>query len=259
MILDRIVASKRTELERLIAAEPLEALQAELIHAPAPRSFSQALTAHNPYAIIAEVKYRSPSAGIIREPFDPVAIAQVYAAHGAAAISVLTESEFFGGSFLYLSHIRAAVSPPLLCKDFIIDAYQVYLARRFGADAILLIAAILDDPTLSALLELTARLGMDALVEVHDRDQLRRVSDLGAKLVGVNNRDLRSFRTDIETSITLASALPKDSVAVSESGFGDPDEIRRVVAVGYQAVLIGEHLMRAADQGQELERLYDTH
>ena len=208
--------------------------------------------------VIAEFKRRSPSKGVIRANADAATIASSYQSAGAAAISVLTEADFFDGSLDDLRAVRAAVSIPILRKDFIVDAYQVYESAATGADALLLIVAALDDETLARLRRLTeVELGMDALVEVHTKEELDRAIAIGAKLVGVNNRDLRTFNVSMETSLQLARFAPADVVLISESGL-NPDEVGRLRAVGYKGFLVGEAFMRAEDPGWQLELFRKT-
>jgi indole-3-glycerol phosphate synthase len=254
-ILERIVAAKRLEIERRRDEIPQQQLEARLPKAPPVRDFRAALERGPGLGIIAEVKKASPSAGVLRADFDPVAIARIYEAGGANAISVLTDEPFFQGHLAYLTAIRQAVAPPVLRKDFIIDAYQVVEARVAGADAVLLIAEILDGSELQALLGQIHALGMHALVELYDRANLPRVLDAGAKIIGVNNRDLRTFVTSLEHTIELASALPADCCLVSESGIRTRDDMLRLEAAGVKAALIGETLMRAADIGAKLREL----
>lgn len=254
-VLDKIVASKRREIaaakERVPAAE-LERLAAA---APPARDFRAALEAEPGMAIIAEVKKASPSAGVIRADFDPVAIARIYDRHGAACLSVLTDAPFFQGKLEYLSAVRAAVARPVLRKDFILDRYQLMEARAAGADAVLLIAEILDEELLPALLRQCHELGMAALVELYDRENLPRVLASGARLVGVNNRDLRTFETRLEHTLDLADGLPRDVCLVSESGIRTRGDIERLGAAGVRAVLIGETLMRSPEIGTKLDEL----
>lgn len=254
-ILDRIVASKRRELAERRERVPVAELAKRLPAAPPVRDFRAALTAGPGLGVIAEVKKASPSAGVLRADFDPVAIAHEYATAGAHAISVLTDAEFFQGSLAYLTAIRAAVAPPVLRKDFLLDAYQVLEARVAGADAVLLIAEILDNATLKQLLRETHALGMQALVELYDRDNLARVVDSGATLIGINNRDLRTFETRLEHSLELAPMIPPDRVVVSESGIKTRDDMQRLADAGVKAVLIGETFMRSGNAGAKLREL----
>jgi indole-3-glycerol phosphate synthase len=254
-ILERIVAYKRHEIDAARLRVPEAQLERRLEAAPPPRDFRAALERAADVAIIAEVKKASPSAGLLRADFDPVAIARIYESNGAACISVLTDEPSFQGHLQYLSAIRAAVSPPLLRKDFILDRYQLLEARAAGADAVLLIAEILDAATLPRLLREAAELGLQTLVELYERDNLPRVLDSGARLIGVNNRDLRSFQTRLEHTLDLAASLPPDVCLVSESGIRTRGDIERLRAAGVRAVLIGETFMRAADIGAKLREL----
>ena len=206
--------------------------------------------------MIAEIKRRSPSKGVIRQVFDPAAVAESYARGGAAAISVLTEEDFFDGS---LDHLRAArqvaMHLPILRKDFVFDEYQLYEAAAAGADAVLLIAAILDDELLEKMIRVASEIGLDQLVEVHDAEEMRRAAAAGAGIIGVNNRDLRTFEVTLETSEKLAPLAPDGVVLVSESGIENAADIGRLRHAGFQAFLIGEHLMRARDPGLALNDL----
>jgi indole-3-glycerol phosphate synthase len=254
-VLERIVAHKRQEIDEQRRQVPEHALRDRLADAPAVRDFRAALAQGPGLGIIAEVKKASPAAGVLRADFDPVAIAHVYEANGAQALSVLTDEHFFQGHLDYLSAIRRAVHVPLLRKDFILDRYQVLQARAAGADAVLLIAEILNDQELPALLAEIAGLGMQALVELYDRDNLPRVLASGARLVGVNNRDLRTFVTRLEHTLDLAVDVPSDCCLVSESGIRTRADMERLQAGGIKAVLIGETFMRAPDIGAKLREL----
>ncbi len=254
-ILDRIVASKRKEVADARASVPTRELELRRAVALPVRDFRAALERPGEVVVIAEVKKASPSAGVLRADFDPVAIAWEYERYGAACVSVLTDAPFFQGSLADLSAVRMAVLPPVLRKDFLLDPYQVLESRAAGADAVLLIAEILDDAMLSCLLRETAAQGMQALVEVHDAENLPRVLDAGARLVGINNRDLRTFRTSLEHTIELARGLPGDVCLVSESGIHTRDDVLRLQQAGVRAVLVGESLMRTADVGQKLAEL----
>jgi indole-3-glycerol phosphate synthase len=205
--------------------------------------------------IIAEIKRRSPSKGIIRDDFDPVSIARNYSDNGAAAISVLTEEDFFDGSLNHLRAVREISDRPLLSKDFIFDQYQIYEAAHAGADAVLLIAAMLDGTRFNDLLQTAYGLGLDALVEIHDRKEMDRVMKNEVRLLGINNRNLRTFETTLETSLQLAAELPESVTLVSESGIRTREDIDRLRAVGFHAFLIGEELMRADDEGKALRDL----
>lgn len=245
-ILDEILAHKAEEMAVCKQHRPL-ALVLEMIQAvDAPRAFTASLC-RDTVALIAEVKKASPSKGVLIENFDPVAIATTYAQNGAAAISVLTDERFFQGNIRYLQAVRAAVEVPLLCKEFIIDPYQVYEARAFGADAVLLIVMVLDDAALADLHALIQNLGMAALVEVHNEGEMERALKVGAKLVGVNNRDLKSFREDLTTTERLARLVPPDVTLVAESAIRGVEDVQRMGAAGAQAVLVGEGLVKAGD------------
>jgi indole-3-glycerol phosphate synthase len=225
--------------------------------APA-RGFRSALRADRAVALIAEVKKASPSAGVIRPDFDPVEISRTYQAAGARAISVLTDREFFQGSPQFLCDVRAAVDLPLLRKDFILDEAQVLQARALGADAYLLIVACLPPPRLKALMAYGRDLGMDPLVEVHNERELRTALDAGADLLGINNRDLRTFHVDLAATDRLAPLVPDGVTLVGESGIKTPDDIRRLGSAGADAVLIGETLMRAGDLEGQVRRFADV-
>ncbi len=256
-ILDRIIATKRDEVAaakiRLPGAE-LERLAAE---APPVRDFFAALAAPGPIRLIAEVKKASPSKGVIRADFDPVAIARTYEAHGATCLSVLTDEPYFQGSLDYLRQVRRAVGLPVLRKDFVIDPYQVLEARAAGADAVLLIAECLDDAQLGRLYASIGQLGMTALVELYEPENLPRVLAVGARLIGVNNRDLRTFQVDLERTLRLRRAIPADRVVVGESGIRTRADARRLQAAGVQAMLVGESLMARADVGAAVDELLE--
>lgn len=254
-ILDQIVASKQREIAERRARVTVAELEKCLSAAPPVRDFRATLLRGSGIGIIAEVKKASPSAGVLRADFDPVAIARSYAAAGADAISVLTDAAYFQGDLAHLTTIRAAVTPPVLRKDFLLDAYQVLEARAAGADAVLLIAEILDDATLGLLLRETHALGMQALVELYDRANVARVVASGAALIGINNRDLRTFQTRLEHTLELAPLVPADRVLVSESGIKTSSDIERLRSAGVKAVLIGETFMRSDDAGAKLREL----
>jgi indole-3-glycerol phosphate synthase len=254
-ILDKIVATKRGEIERAKGAISEKELKGQLAGAPAVRDFFAALAAEGPIRLIAEVKKASPSAGVIRADFDPVAIAKTYAAHGAACISVLTDEEYFQGRLEYLTQIRAAVSVPVLRKDFILDTYQLVEARVAGADAVLLIAECLDDCNLRKLFNETIELGMTPLVELYEPENLSRVLEAGATLVGVNNRNLHTFEVDLEHSIRMRREVPEDCVLVAESGIKTHADVERLESAGVNAILVGESLTREADIGAAVDRL----
>jgi indole-3-glycerol phosphate synthase len=254
-ILDKIVASKRGEIARAQAAAPEAVLRERLIDAPPVRDFFAPLAAGGPIKLIAEVKKASPSAGVIRADFDPVAIAKTYAAHGAACISVLTDEPYFQGRLDYLTAIRAAVDRPVLRKDFILDTYQLVEARVAGADAVLLIAECLDDCNLRKLFNETIDLGMTPLVELYEPRNLPRALEAGATLVGVNNRDLSSFQVDLDHVIRLRESVPENCVLVAESGIKTRADVELLAATGVDAILVGESLVREPDIGAAVDAL----
>lgn len=254
-ILDKIVATKRAEIERAKAATPEADLRVRLADAPPVRDFFTPLAAGGPIKLIAEVKKASPSAGMIRPDFDPVAIAQTYEAHGATCISVLTDAPYFQGRLEYLQQIRAAVDLPTLRKDFILDPYQLVEARLAGADAVLLIAECLDDCHLRTLFNAACELGMTPLVELYEPENLTRVFDAGATLIGVNNRNLHTFEVDLDHTIRMRDHVPDECVLVGESGIKTHADVQRLQAAGVDAILVGESLTRERDIGVAVDRL----
>ena len=254
-ILDEIVQSKLREVAALKVRLPIEELEAQASEAPPVRDFRAAIAGPGPIQLIAEVKKASPSAQVIRADFDPIAIARAYQAHGAACLSVLTDAPYFQGHLSYLARIRASVAIPLLRKDFLIDDCQVVEARMAGADAVLLIAEILDDDALVRLQALARRWGMAALVEFHDPKHLPRVLDSGADLIGINNRDLHRFVTDLDLTLRLRDQIPPGVVLVSESGIRSRANVERLEAAKVDAILVGETLMRSPDIGLAVEQL----
>jgi indole-3-glycerol phosphate synthase len=264
-ILEKIVWQKEIEVAALREKLPLLDLQKRLANLAPPKDFLAALKAQKTSpAVIAEVKKASPSKGLLREDFDPVEIAKSYAANGASCLSVLTDREFFQGSFENLALIRAAVDLPLLCKDFIIYPYQMYHARTKGADAVLLIAAILSDKDLEYFLKIVQKMGMTALIEVHDLEEIDRVLALNAEvsLIGINNRDLTDFTVTLDTTANILAARgealkARGIMVVSESGLFTSGDLQTVVAAGAEAVLIGEALIKQPDPGVALKGLFD--
>ena len=258
-ILQRILARKREEVDERRARMPLTELRARIADASPARGFADALRTRierGEPAVIAEVKKASPSKGVIRAEFDPAAIARRYEAGGAACLSVLTDVDFFQGADEYLVAAREACTLPVLRKDFVVDEYQLHEARALGADAVLLIAAALDDAQLAGFAALAAELGLDALAEVHDATELERVLRLPLPLVGVNNRDLRTFGVSLDTTLALKDRLPADRVLVTESGIAAPADVARMRDAGVHAFLVGEAFMREADPGEALRRLF---
>jgi indole-3-glycerol phosphate synthase len=254
-VLDKIVASKRREVAESKARVPEAELRRRLAEGPVLRDFAGAIGAGGDVRLIAEVKRASPSAGLIRPDFDPVDIAGTYAAHGASAISVLTDGPFFQGSLADMAAVRTTVALPVLRKDFVIDRYQIIEARVHGADAVLLIAEILPGDQLTDRLAEIHELGMTALVELYDAANLPRVVASGARVIGINNRDLRTFVTDLAHTIDLAAQIPPDRILVSESGIRTRADVLRLRAAGARAILVGETLMRAADIGAKVREL----
>ena len=257
-LLATIVAATRRIVEVRQAAEPLAALAERAAALPSRTGrFHTALAGLDGFNVIAECKRRSPSRGVLREDYDPVAIATGYAAAGAAAISVLTEPTFFDGSLEHLAKVRAAVDIPVLRKDFVVTEYQLLEAKAAGADAVLLIVAALRPAELKVLHDHARRHGLDVLVEAHDAKELSIAIDAGARIVGVNNRNLRTLEVDVHASDTLIAQMPPDVVAVSESGLKTAADLARLKALGYRAFLIGERLMAASDPGAALASLLD--
>ncbi len=260
-ILQRIVAVKAREIAAAKIARPLPALRAAAVAAAAPRDFTAALRAKvaaGAPAVIAEIKKASPSRGVLRENFDPAAIAASYAQHGAACLSVLTDEQFFQGSADYLQQARAACELPVLRKDFMLEPYQVHEARAMGADCILLIVAILKINRMRELEAAATDLGMSVLVEVHDADELERALLLETPLIGINNRNLRTFETRLEVTLGLLEKIPAGRVVVTESGILQPSHVSLMRENKVDCFLVGEAFMRAEDPGVELARLFGT-
>jgi indole-3-glycerol phosphate synthase len=253
-ILEQIMHTKVHEILGAQKKLPAISMESVLDRAPEVRSLKKALTRRNP-AIIAEIKKASPSSGLIRKDFDPEKIAREYEVSGAAAISVLTEAQHFQGGLEILASLRWTVKLPLLRKDFIVDHYQILEARHAGADAVLLIAALLDSASLKQLRLEAERYGMEALVEIHSEAELQKALDSGATLIGVNNRDLRTFEVSLDTAFKMAPLMPESVLAVAESGIRTADDIRRLVNAGYSGFLVGEQLMRSLSPGEALTKL----
>lgn len=249
-ILDEIVARKKKEVEALKKRRPIK--EEEIRIRPSHDVFSRALAKPGRISIIAEIKKASPSTGLICSSFEPERIAGIYEKNGASAISVLTERHFFKGSIDYLPLVKKATNLPVLRKDFIIDPYQVYESNIYGADAILLIAVALSFNELKNLLELTNEVGMEALVEVHNKEDLEKAISTGASVIGINNRDLKSLKVDLNTSLELIKYIPKEKVTVTESGINKREELLTLKEAGFNAALIGTSLMRAKDIGEKL-------
>jgi indole-3-glycerol phosphate synthase len=260
-ILDQIVAVKREEIAAARKKRPLQEVREDALTRVLTRDFEGALRrkiAAGQPAVIAEVKKASPSKGVLREDFIPADIAQSYAEHGAACLSVLTDRQFFQGSADYLKQARASCDLPVLRKDFMVDPYQVYESRVLGADCILLIAACLADDQMAELEGIARSLDMAVLVEVHDRAELERALKLKTRLVGVNNRNLRSFEVSLDTTLGMLAEIPADRLLVTESGIASPADVQKMRAAGVHAFLVGEAFMRAPDPGVALAELFGT-
>ena len=254
-ILDEILVKTRSKLEADRATRGVAELEAAVADLPPCRDFHAALAAGEEVQLIAEVKRASPSAGLIREDFDPISIAQAYRDGGAACISVLTDEPFFQGSLSYLAQVRGAVDLPLLRKDFIVDRYQLLQAREVGADCVLLIAECLEENALQELCEQAVELGLQTLVELYEPANLQAVLKTSTTLVGINNRNLHTFETTLEHSLALRPQIPADRLVVGESGIRTHDDLKRLGSGGVKAVLVGESLMRQADIGAATRRL----
>jgi indole-3-glycerol phosphate synthase len=254
-ILDKIVATKREEIAAAKAATSEAELRDDIASAPPVRDFFAAIAAPGPIKLIAEVKKASPSKGVIRDDFHPVEIARTYERHGATCISVLTDHHYFQGNLLFLREIRAQTNIPLLRKDFILDRHQLLEARAAGADAVLLIAECLDDCHLRALHNETIDLGMTPLVELYDPENLPRVLQAGAQLIGINNRDLRTFEVDLQHTVRLRQQIPRDCLVVGESGIYSRSDVKLLADAGVNAILVGESLMASEDIGAAVDRL----
>jgi indole-3-glycerol phosphate synthase len=258
-ILKKILDKKEEEVARRKVRTPIADLESFAEAVEKPRGFYRALQskvlAKKP-AIIAEIKKASPSKGVIREDFQPVTIGLDYAMNGAACLSVLTDKEFFQGSEVYLQMVRERCPLPVLRKDFMIDPYQVYEARALGADCILLIVAALEDGRMNELAELAAKLGMDVLVEVHNEEELHRALQLETQLIGINNRNLRTFDTSLQTTLDLKALIPEDRLIITESGIHTPADVQLMTDHGIYAFLVGEAFMRAESPGQKMRELF---
>jgi indole-3-glycerol phosphate synthase len=258
-ILIKIIDRKAEEVAERVMQRSLDTVKAEAASANAPRGFVDSIKrtlSQGRSAVIAEIKKASPSKGIIRENFNPAEIAKSYEQGGASCLSVLTDIDFFQGHDDYLKQARAACNLPVLRKEFIIDSYQVYEARAMGADCILLIVAVLDDEQLKELSELATKLGMDVLIEVHDAEELKRMLPLNLPLVGINNRNLRTFDVSLDTTIELLSMIPDDRIIVTESGIHSAEDVALMRKHQVNTFLVGEAFMRADEPGEELKALF---
>ncbi|HEY5682457.1 MAG TPA: indole-3-glycerol phosphate synthase TrpC [Sulfuricaulis sp.] len=260
-ILRKILARKAEEIADRTRRRPLAELKKRLQETSPPRGFLRAIRnriSTGQPAVIAEIKKASPSKGLLRADFRPADIARSYELHGATCLSVLTDVDFFQGADAHLQQAREACALPVLRKDFTIDPYQVYEARTIGADAVLLIVAALDDTRIRELNALALELGLDVLVEVHDALELERALALQPALIGINNRDLKTFHTTVETTLRLRQNIPEDCMIVTESGIHTPEEVARLRAQGVQAFLVGEAFMKAAEPGKKLSELFNV-
>ncbi len=258
-ILVKILNRKREEITERSATVSIEQLKQQCQSADAVRGFIKSIEnkiANKQSAVIAEIKKASPSKGLLRENFEPAEIAKSYAANGAACLSILTDKDYFQGDEEYLKQARAACTLPVIRKDFIIDPYQVYEARAIDADCILLIVAALDDETLQSLFDLAHELGMDVLMEVHDKDEMRRALKTGARLIGINNRNLRNFDTSLETTLSMLDMVNENHILVTESGIHTKDDVQLMRKNNVNAFLVGEAFMRADDPGEKLAELF---
>lgn len=258
-ILKTILATKQQEVARRKINAPIAMLEEIASGVERPRGFANALQYRmliKKPAIIAEIKKASPSQGVIRENFQPVAIARDYAMNGATCLSVLTDKEYFQGSEAYLEMVRKSCPLPVLRKDFMIDAYQIYEARALGADCILLIVAALEDKLMHELAELATKLGMDVLVEVHDGEELQRALSLDTKLIGINNRNLRTFVTNLQTTLELKTAIPDDRLIITESGIHTTEDVQLMLNNNIYGFLVGEAFMRVEQSGQKMRELF---
>jgi indole-3-glycerol phosphate synthase len=260
-MLEKIVEDKKKELENLKQEFSLEKLKEKLEGLEPTRNFKEAISdppgrgAGSGINLIAEIKRKSPSRGTICKDFDPLEIARVYEENGASAISILTDKKYFGGSLNFLLQVRGVTNIPLLRKDFIIDGYQIYESRVFGADALLLIAKILSEAELKRFLEIAHSLGIDCLVEVHNEEELNKVLKTEAQIIGINNRDLENFRVNLETTLNLVKKIPQGKIVVSESGFEKREDVLRLEGKRVNAFLVGEALMRSENRGKKIKEL----
>ena len=254
-ILDEIYKHKLSEVAENKRQVSIETLKEQCKKKQKARSFGAELKSNTNIRIIAEIKKASPSLGIIRKDFNPVEIARIYEAGGAAAISVLTDEKFFQGNLSYLTDVKKSVNLPILRKDFIIDAYQIFEARSAGADAILLIAALLSKEEMQRYLDLAGQLGMDCLVEVHTEAELKKVLQTNANIIGINNRDLATFKTDLGTTLRLRPMIPAEKIVVSESGIKSRADVVKLIKEGVGAILVGETLMKSDDISAKLREL----
>jgi len=255
MILTKIIEQKRKDIEAAKDKLPLAEIEKRLTVLPSGRSFKAAVSKEHEINLIAEIKKASPSSGVLRQDLDPVKIAQLYRAYGAKAISVITDEKFFGGKLEYLDIVRRNVYLPLLRKDFILDKYQIYESKLFGADAVLLIAEILAQNELAQFLHLCQDLKLDAVVEVHGEEDIKKALSTESRIIGINNRDLMTFKVDLDVTSNLISSIPKDKIIISESGISTYEDVMFLKSLGVNAVLIGETFMRSDDIGAKVREI----
>jgi indole-3-glycerol phosphate synthase len=255
MILTKIIEEKKREVEIAKEKLSLDRVRKGLMVLPSQRSFKQAVSREHQIALIAEIKKASPSAGVLRHDFDPLKIAQTYRAYGASALSVLTDEKFFKGSLSYIDKIKKEVYLPILRKDFIIDRYQVYESKYFGADAILLIAGLLSRSELLEFSGICRELAMDALIEVHNEEDLAKALSIESQIIGINNRNLRTFEVDLEATSKLVRSIPEDKIIISESGIKKYEDVMFLKSLGVNAVLIGEAFMKSENIGGKVREI----
>ncbi len=257
MFLEKVAALKKKEMDEKKALYSLGEMRKKIVDLPPPREFAESIAQKAPLALIAEIKRASPSAGVIRGDIDLPGLAERYQAGGASAISVLTEPHFFQGDLGHIEEIKKRVALPILQKDFIIDPFQIYEGRIAGADAVLLIAAMLPSDSLRELLQVTEELGMNPLVEVHDEKDLEKISGLGLRLIGINNRDLQTLRVNLEVTCRLIRKIPQGIRVISESGIKNRQDVQRLQEAGVGGFLVGELLMRSADPAAKIRELLE--
>jgi len=257
MFLEKIFEIKRDEIRRRKTPSWQKEMEEMIPHLPLPRDFMDAISQHGPMALIAEIKRASPSVGVIKEDVDLCRIAREYQAGGACAISVLTEAHFFKGDLSYLQLVKKETSLPVLQKDFILDPFQIYEGRASGADAILLIAALLDREQLKDFVDLVRHLQMISLVEIHDENDLKKISTLDLSLIGINNRDLRTFEVDLRTTLRLKREIPSRTKVISESGIKSSQDVKILQEAGVNGILVGETLMRSPDPASKIRELLE--
>ena len=257
MFLEKIVEIKKEEIQRRKTRSRQKEMEENISHLPLPRNFMDAISRHAPMALIAEIKRASPSVGMIKEDIDLCRIACEYQTGGACAISVLTEAHFFKGDLSYLHRVKEETTLPVLQKDFILDPFQIYEGRVSGADAVLLIASLLDRKQLKEFVDLTQKLHMVPLVEIHNEDDLGKTSSLNLPLVGINNRDLRTFEVDLRTTLRLKREIPPETGVISESGIKSSEDVRLLQEAGVNGILVGEILMRSPDPASKIRELLE--